>query len=146
MTDNAQTAIVYLQQGRQLIADVAKAVVPDAVVKQTVSDGPPGKCKSPLDGFVFFSISRDFEAPAGHTGSSVLPAIATALKSRGFSTTPTESGGAFDTLHATKDDSVGVAAMGSPTSGLIRIGVDTQCGKASAEDDNVGTAPSASAS
>ena len=143
MADNAQTAIVYLQQGRQLIADVATAVVPGAVVKQTVSDGPPGNCKSPLSGFVYFSISRDFDAPGGHTGSSMLPAIAAELKSRGFSTTPTESGGAFDTLHATKDDEVGVAAMGSPSSSLIRIGLDTQCGKPSAEDDDVGIAPTA---
>jgi hypothetical protein len=145
VTASAQTAIVYLEQARRLIADIAQAVEPGAVVKQTVSDGPPQNCKSPLDSFRYFSIFRDFHVPSGKVGSSLLPALTTELKARGFSVSPIETGGYFNSVRGTKDDAVGIAAMGSPTSSLVRIGVDTQCGKPTAADENVDIAPSPSA-
>lgn len=145
VTGNAQTAIVYLQQGRKLIADIAQAVLPGAVLKQTVSDGPPANCNSPLDGYVYFSITRDFHVPSGKVGSSLLPALATELKAQGFTVSPIETGGSFNSVRGSKDNSVGIAAMGSPTTSLVRIGVDTQCGKPTAADDEVGLAPSPSA-
>ena len=146
VADSTQTAIVYLQQAREMVAALAQAVVPGVTAKQIDSDGPPAKCEAPLTGLTYFSIFRDFDAPAGHTGASLLPAITAELKKQGFLTAPAESGGAFIVVNAEKDKRIGLAAMGSPTTPLVRIGVDTQCGKPTAADDDVDMEPSASAS
>ncbi len=146
VTESTQTAIFYLEQARQLVATLAHAVAPGVPVKQTVSDGPPSDCKAPLTGMKYFSISRDFEAPDGQTGDTLLPALTAELKARGFVTSPAEPGGAFTVVDAEKDKKVGLAAMGSPTSSLVRISVATQCGQATAADDDVDMAPSPSSS
>ena len=138
---DTQTAIVYLQQARSMVAALAQAVVPGATVKQTGSDGPPQDCRAPLTGLKYFSIYRDFSAPSGHTGESLLPAIATELKKQGFITSAAETGGAFVVFQAEKDKKVGLSAMGSPTSSLVRIGVSTQCGTSSPADYDVGIEP-----
>jgi hypothetical protein len=143
---NTWTAIVYLEQARAMVAALAQAVVPGVAVKQTGSDGPPSKCEAPLTGLTYFSIFRDFDAPAGRTGASLLPAITAELKKQGFVTAAAEPGGAFTVVNAEKDKKVGVAAMGSPTSSLVRIGVSTRCGKPTAADDDVDMEPTPSAS
>ena len=141
VADNTQTAIVYLQEARAMVAALAQAVVPGVTVKQTDSDGPPAKCEAPLTGLTDFSISRDFDAPAHHTGASLLPAITAELRKEGFLTAPAEPGGFFTVVNAEKDKKVGLAAMGSPASSLVRIGVGTQCGKPTAADDDVDMEP-----
>ena len=146
VSDTTETAIVYLQQARAIVVALAQAVVPGVTVKQTDSDGPPAKCEAPLSGLAYFSIFRDFDAPAGRTGASLLPAITAELKKQGFLTAPAEPGGAFIFVNAEKDRKISLAAMGSPTSSLVRIGVDTQCGKPTPADDDVDMEPTPSAS
>ena len=146
VTESTQTAIVYLQQARELVTAIAHAVAPGAPLKQTVSDGPPSDCQAPLTGMTYFSISRDFDVPGGGTGESLLPAITTELKKQGFVTSPAEAGGAFTIVNAEKDKQIGLAAMGSPTSSLVRIGIDTRCGKSTAADADVDMEPSPSPS
>ena len=146
MTETTETAIVYLDQARKMAVELAQAVVPGVTLKQTGSDGPPRDCEAPLTGLTYFSIFRDFQAPAGQTGASLLPALSAQLKTMGFTTTASEQQAAFVVVNAEKDKKVGLAAMGSPTSGLVRIGISTQCGKPTAADDNVGIEPSPSGS
>lgn len=141
VSDTTETAIVYLQQARAIVAALAQAVVPGVTVKQTVSDGPAAKCEAPRSGLTSFSISRDFDAPAGHTGASLLPAITAELKKQGLLTAPADLGGAFIFVNAEKDKKIGLAAMGSPSSSLVRKGVDTQCAKPTPADHDVDMEP-----
>ncbi len=144
--ENTETAIAYLTQARQMVAQLAQAVVPGATLRQTGSDGPPRDCAAPLKGLTYFSIFRDFDAPSGKTGASLLASITAQLKEMGFITAASDTQAAFVVVNAEKDKKVGVAAMASPTTSLIRIGVSTQCGRPTSADDDVGIDPSASAS
>lgn len=128
MPSQTQPATVYLAQAKQLIADIAAAVAPHATLRTPVGDRGPLPCTDPLKGLQYYSTDREFDAPAGQTGASLIPAIAEQLKKHGYQTVQDEVAGKAEVRASTA--TVGISVTGVHDGTTIHFAIDTQCGTA----------------
>jgi hypothetical protein len=140
--DPTQPATVYRDQAVQLITDIAHAVSPGATVPDVDSDGAPWvgptPCDKPLQGLVYWSVDRDFDAPEGKTGADLIPAVAEQLREHGFSTSGLEQTAGWASVRASTKY-VGLLAMGDPNGRTVRIGIDARCGLPAPDGGDPGT-------
>jgi len=126
MPSPTQPATGYLEQARQLITSIAETVAPHSAMHAPLGDSGPMDCSAPLRGLQYYSIDREFDAPAGKTGADLLPAIATELHKYGYQTMNSEVAGQAGLRAATT--LADMVVTGSYTSPLVHFGIETQCG------------------
>jgi hypothetical protein len=138
VSEQVQSAEFYRDQAIQLITDIAAAVAPGS--KLALVSGSPGLsayCTAPLTGLVYYNVGRDFDAPGGASGASLIPAIIPLLHSHGYRTGRQGQTAGWASVPA-QTDYVGLRVMGNPHGPTVRITIDTRCGT----PQPVGGAPS----
>lgn len=129
VTETPAPASVYLQQARDLITGVVTAVYPAAKVSTGVySDDPPTACDPPLQKLMSYGIYRQFNAPVGHTGASLLPALEHEFKARGYLLDQVGELTAGQPSFAGQDQWIDFRVIGFKDSPLVKILMDTRCG------------------
>lgn len=128
-TQQVEPALTRKAQAEQLIEQVAAEVSPGSKPRPSGpgADYGPSRCTAPLQAQVYYTISRQFDAPAGKAGADLVPALRAAFEKRGFKTANQETAGDHvGFLGATKY--VGLNVLAYNNSRLVQINLDTECG------------------
>jgi len=130
-------------QAESLVAEIAAAVSPGAKVTNNGADYGPSDCTAPLSGLVYYSISRQFDAPHGKTGADLVAQLIEQLHAHGYRTDTPNTLGDYVSFEA-QTDYVGLDVLAYKQDGLIQINIDTECGAPDDGDTATGVNPSSS--
>jgi hypothetical protein len=122
-----ESALARKAEADRMVREIAAALSPDSAVRAFTPDIDPTPCTAPLNGQVYYTISREFDAPIGSSGADLIPGLIAQLRARGFSTDQPNTLGDFVSFVAA-NTYVGLNALGMKRSRTVRINIDTQCG------------------
>jgi hypothetical protein len=135
------SAAVYRDQAAQLVIEIAAVVAPgDPVTKIDTGDSGATNCERPLQKLYYYSMGRQFDAPAGQTGGSLIPAIITQLQAHGFQTAAPQEMSGWPGVRA-GNQAIDLSVQGDPTGRTVRFSIASQCGTLPPRIDDT-TAPS----
>ncbi|HEU5008653.1 MAG TPA: hypothetical protein VFT67_16895 [Jatrophihabitantaceae bacterium] len=137
-----ESALTRKVEAERLIEQVAHAVSPGSKPRPSGagSDYGPSECTAPRTGQVYYTISRQFDAPSGKTGADLVPALRASFERHGFKTANQEDVGEFVRFLG-ETQYVGFNVLAYNTSRLVQINLDTECGSPEPSSPDTATAP-----
>ena len=127
---SSELATSRLAEAELLVQQVVDAVEPGTQITDLLPGRQPAPqpCTGADSGLVYYRLDRQFAAPAGRTGGSLIPALAAELARRGFAVhDPGDTVGWPTRTAAT--EYLAVSLLGAPDAPTVRVGVDSRCGR-----------------
>jgi hypothetical protein len=122
-----ESALARKAEADRMVREIAAALSPDSAVRAFTPDIDPTPCTAPLNGQVYYTISREFDAPIGSSGADLAPGVIAQLRARHFEIDePNTLGDHISVTAGTNVVDLSVLAM--KDSRTVRINIDTQCG------------------